>query len=258
MHHSWNPYPIRRGRRNIGLAISVTTLLLPQYHVFAKICTQWMGFHMVCHPSLTTFLAMDAREFRDYGSYSLCSRMKASLLANVRYSRMISLISYTDVYSTGLQFLNSCLMFSAYECGSISGALYRWWVENCVQFLFCLCSFCSCLFLAVDMSLVPGEIRRLIKRQWESHRPCELPQDIYPDAYQRNLDASDSRSMEFWRANSMPTCFVVQGAWYDDQYKMPMIAEKSYRIYLFTDRSMFYISIKPVVGRGKRMVWFDF
>ena len=56
----------------------------------------------------------------------------------------------------------------------------------------------------------------------------------------------------------MPTCFVVQGAWYDDQYKMPMIAEKSYRIYLFTDRSMFYISIKPVVGRGKRMVWFDF
>jgi len=132
--------------------------------------TQWMGFHIVYHLSLTTFLAVDVREFWDYGSYSLCSWMKALLLANVWYSRMTSLISYTDVYLTGLQFLNSCLMFSAYECRSISGVMYRWWVANCVQFLFCSCSFCSCLFLVVDMLLLPEEILWLIKRQWESHR----------------------------------------------------------------------------------------
>jgi len=70
--------------------------------------------------------------------------------------------------------------------------------------------------------------------------------------------------MEFWRATSMWWLFhqhapsYTQGAWYDDQYKIPMIAEKSYRIYLFTDRSMFYISIKPAVGKGQTygMVWF--
>jgi len=62
---------------------------------------------------------------------------------------------------------------------------YFWRIAQMMSWKLCAVFVCAaflCLSSAGDILSWPEEIRRLIKRQWESHRPCKSPQDIYPDA----------------------------------------------------------------------------
>jgi len=150
--HSRNFYPIR-GRRNIGSA----SLHCYCHNImsFAKICTQWMWFHIVCHPSLTTFLVVGTREFRDYGR----DFPDESFTSSVWCSNIISLISCTWL-ACGLWTVTFFLCIRMWN--------YFWRIVQMTSWK--LCIFRSCLFSAVDMLLRPSmgvsSSMRITTRHW--------------------------------------------------------------------------------------------
>jgi len=108
-------------------------------------------------------------------------------------------------------------------------------------------SFCSCIFSLADIlshPRLPDETYRLLnlgKRQWEPHRPCELPEGIYGSVPVKR----SGRFLPRWCTISGPLiwnlnvtawkrCSAV--AWYNNSYIMLV---KNCRIYLFANKAIF-------------------
>lgn len=108
-------------------------------------------------------------------------------------------------------------------------------------------SFCSCIFSLADIlshPRLPDETYRLLnlgKRQWEPHRPCELPEGIYGSVPVKRSGRFLPRwctisGALIWNLNVTAWKRCSAAAWYNNSYIMLV---KNCRIYLSTNKAIF-------------------